>query len=87
MKLRTFILALLCGTSLGHATAANWRASPHLSVQGPTVVAFFPVTDADLKSDDTNEALSDFQYYLQQAERPLQERGIAVYHSYASSSI
>jgi hypothetical protein len=85
MKQRVFFLILLYAGVLGHAATADWRAPPVFSVAGPTIVAFFPLTDAELKSDDTNEALGDFQYYVGQVEKPLQRRGIKLYQSYAAS--
>jgi hypothetical protein len=54
---------------------------------GPTVIAFFPpVTTKDLSQDpDTNESLSDFQFYAQSARAKLHDSGIDFQEVYASS--
>ena len=58
-----------------------------IAVNGPTVIAFFPpVTDKDLSRDpDTNESLSDFQFYAQRARGDLHDAGIDFQVIYASS--
>ncbi len=58
-----------------------------ITVQGPTIVAFFkPVTDSQLESDqDTNEALSDFQLYAAQARPRLKKASIDFHEVYANS--
>ncbi len=60
---------------------------PLLVVRGPTVVAFFPpVTDAELQKDpDTNESLSDFQFYSAKLREPLRKLGIDFHELYARS--
>jgi hypothetical protein len=47
-------------------------------IHRPTIVAFFPpVTRSDLDSDeDTNEALSDFQFCAGEVRAPLRNAGI-----------
>ena len=84
MKQRVFLILLYAG-GLGSIATGRLASSPVFSVAGPTIVAFFPLTDAELKSDDTNEALGDFQYYVGQVGEPLQRRGIKLYQSYAAS--
>jgi hypothetical protein len=85
MKRRVFVLILVCASGLGYAAPAKWRVPPVFSIDGPTVVAFFPVTEVGLKNGDTNEALGDFQHYASTVDKPLQRRGIKFYQSYASS--
>lgn len=47
-------------------------------IHRPTILAFFPpVTRSDLDSDeDTNETLSDFQFYAGEVRTPLRNAGI-----------
>ena len=55
-------------------------------VAGPTIVAFFPATKAELHKDaDTNEALADFQFYGKQVREPLKKAGIDFQEVYAQS--
>jgi hypothetical protein len=56
-------------------------------VDRPTVVAFFPpVTDAEMEKDpDTNEALSDFQFYAMSVRKRLEAAGIQFKEIYATS--
>lgn len=60
---------------------------PTIDVAGPTIVAFFvPATDAELRKEpDTNEALSDFQFYAGQVREPLTTRGITFKEVYADA--
>jgi hypothetical protein len=83
MKRRNFLLILLYAGGLGHAATADWHVPLLISVQGPTIVAFFPATDADLEG--SNEALNDFQHYASVVEKPLEKRGIKFYQSYTTS--
>ena len=67
------------------ATAAD--PQPTITVRGPTIVAFFePVTEAQLQTDpDTNEALTDFQFYADGAHKAFLSTGIDFYVIYARS--
>jgi hypothetical protein len=58
-----------------------------VTVSGPTVIAFFPpVTEKDLsQAPDTNESLSDFQFYVQRVRGELHDAGIDFQEIYASS--
>jgi hypothetical protein len=75
---------LICALVLSgvwSATSASQAADgppPTFAVHGPTIAAFFaPVTRSDLDNDpDTNEALSDFQYYAGLVGAPLRKAGI-----------
>jgi len=50
---------------------------PAFEIKQPTIVAFFPpVSDTDLRDGDTNESLSDFQFYAMQVREPLRKIGI-----------
>lgn len=68
--------------AIGPATAFGQGAGagkPQLFViRRPTIIAFFPpVTRTELdREPDTNEALSDFQYYAGAVREPLQKLGI-----------
>jgi hypothetical protein len=60
------------------------QKSADIDVTGPTIVAFFPlVADAELKSPNVNESLSDFQFYAGHLRQPLAERGITFKQVYA----
>jgi hypothetical protein len=71
-----FLLATVWA-GLGNAQEGA-KPEPVFVIHGPTIVAFFaPVTRQELDSDpDTNEALSDFQFYYGQAREPLRKAGI-----------
>lgn len=58
-----------------------------VTVSGPMVIAFFPpVTKKDLSQDrETNESLSDFQFYAQRVRGELHDAGIDFQEIYASS--
>ncbi len=84
--MRRIILSLLVIYLLPVSLNAGPKI-PIVVVKGPSVIAFFsPVTEADLnKDDEANEALSDFQYYLQGAKPRLEKAGIKVHELYAKS--
>jgi len=67
--------------------ALNLQASDRVPtvfrIDSPTIIAFFPITQKDAKSGDTNEALSDFQLYLAQSQTRLQQKGIDLKVTYA----
>jgi len=84
---------LLCGATavvlalfaIGFRDARAAKA-PVFTVRTPTVVAFFaPVTDRDLDNEDTNEDLSDFQYYDDEVRAPFKKAGIELHETYARS--
>jgi hypothetical protein len=55
-------------------------------IHHPTIVAFFPVTQANLKNDpDTNEALADFIVYAGKMRKPLRDAGVDFQEIYAPS--
>lgn len=58
-----------------------------VTVSGPMVIAFFPsVTKKDLsQAPETNELLSDFQFYAQRVGGELHDAGIDFQEIYASS--
>ena len=62
----------------GSSQQASIKSHPVFDIHGPTIVAFFaPVTEKDLESDeDSNEALSDFQFYNGKVSGPLRKAGI-----------
>ena len=79
-------VALVCvfGTQVSPVAAAEKQ--PVVAVAGRTIIAFFPVTPAELQKDaDTNEALSDFQFCAKQVREPLKETGIEFSEIYAHS--
>jgi hypothetical protein len=69
------------------APIAAAEKQPLVDVRGPTIVAFFkPVTQEQLEKDpDTNEALSDFQFYAKQARNALIKAGIEFHELQAHS--
>jgi hypothetical protein len=85
MMRRLLALTSMC-LLFGSTLYLSAQKSPTFDVTGPTIIAFFPpVTDAELRKDpDTNEALSDFQYYAGQVRDPLKKKGIVFHEVYAS---
>ena len=77
-------LACLLGMQVSLVAAAE--QPPLLVVAGPTIVAFFPVTKAELQKDaNTSEALADFQLYAKQVREPLKRTRIDVLEVYSQS--
>ena len=80
-----FPVALGCVLGMQISLVAAEK-QPVVLVAGPTIVAFFPVTKAELQKDsDANEALADFQFYAQQVREPLKKSGIEFSEVYAYS--
>lgn len=71
-------LVFLVPSALITACAPALRApGPVVPVVRPTVVAYFPVTQAELdRNQDTSEAYSDFQFYASRMREPLEKAGI-----------
>jgi hypothetical protein len=81
-----FSVALICVLTLRVSLVVAAEKQPVVVVAGPTIVAFFPVTKAELQKDaDTNEALADFQFYAKQVREPLKKTGIEFQEVYAQS--
>jgi hypothetical protein len=72
---------------LGVFAAAAADPQPTITVHGPTIVAFFePITESELIADpDTNEALSDFQFYAGGARKAFLKTGIDFHEIYVRS--
>lgn len=69
-------IALL--TILLTGTVASGKSSKKpdgIEISGPTVIAFYP-TNSDLKKNDENSALFDFQLYATSARRTLEQSGV-----------
>lgn len=83
---RTIVLAASL-LAVGICTAANAPRQPAFLIRRPTILAFFPpATPAELEHDpDTNEALSDFQLYANQARKQLSQVGVELKEVYALS--
>ena len=65
---------------------AGATGAPVFIVRTRTVVAFFaPVSDRDLDDEDTNEDLSDFQYYDDEVRAPFKKAGIELHETYTRS--
>jgi uncharacterized protein YecT (DUF1311 family) len=80
-----FGMALGCVLGMQISLVAAEK-QPVVVVAGPSIVAFFPVTKAELQKDaDANEALADFQLYAQQVREPLKKIGIEFSEVYARS--
>lgn len=53
---------------------------PIFVIHQPTIIAFFPITQAEVDSSEDNaEALGDFNYYISTAEKRLHKAGIAIH--------
>jgi hypothetical protein len=79
-------VALVCALCGQVSLVAAADEQPVVAIAGPTIVAFFPVTKAELQKDaDTNEALADFQFYAKQVREPLKKAGIEFSEVYARS--
>ena len=74
-------VAAWVGSGCSQHTSTN--PQPVFVIHGPTIIAFFaPVTAKDLDNDeDTNEALSDFQFYNGKVGGPLHKAGIEFYEA------
>jgi hypothetical protein len=69
-------------TTLGQSAAK--AKLPLFVIRRPTVIAFFPVTQAEVDLvPDGNEALNDFQYYAGTVKAPLIAAGIDFHEDYA----
>jgi hypothetical protein len=80
------VAVAILGAIVGPAAVAAPN-QPSFEIRRPTVIAFFPpVTEKDLDDDpDTNEALSDFQFYAAQVREPLRKAGVDFHEAYAHS--
>jgi hypothetical protein len=77
MNRPTWFSAVVCVLGLQVSLVGAAEKQPVVVVTGPSIIAFFPVTKAELQNDaDTNEALADFQFYAKQVREPLQRTGI-----------
>lgn len=76
------LLAILLAATL--AVCKSSKQSDAFEIRGPTVIAFFP-TSSDLKKDDANSALFDFQLYTSSARRSLEQGGVAFEVVYSRS--
>jgi len=67
------------------ATLAAGPNKKEILVKRPTIVAFFPMTDADLAKDsDANDALADFQFYAGTVRGLLDNMGIGFEEVYTT---
>ena len=84
---RLVLLSTLVVLLVLNCIVATAEQPPLVVVRGPTIVAFFePVTAEELEKDpDTNEALSDFQFYAGQVREPLRKMGVEFQELYARS--
>ena len=56
------------------------QSSPIFVIHQPTIIAFFPITQAEVDNDgDAGEALADFDYYVSLAEKRLHSAGVAIH--------
>lgn len=80
------LILLIALASMGNSQSAD-APPPVFLIHGPTIVAFFPpTTQSDLDSSDgVNEALSDFEFYVDSARPPLQKAGVDFEEAYARS--
>jgi hypothetical protein len=61
------------------------KTVPVFVIHQPTIIAFFPITQAEVDSSDNTEALSDFQFYIGEVRDPLHKLGIELKEAYARS--
>jgi hypothetical protein len=85
MKKLGILLVLAFASSSVSGAAPDYKVPPQFPVQRPMIVAFFPVTAAELKDVYTNEALSDFQFYVSRVDKPLHKVGVTLHRVYAQS--
>ena len=91
MSVRNFLFAVgvlcICVLAGPFAPATANHKQRTIVVSGKTIIAFFPpVTKAELDKDpDTNEALSDFQYYAGAVREPLKKERILFHELYTYS--
>ena len=81
------VLALFSAGLITPGRAEERPRQPTFEIRGPTILAFFPpVTQKELdRHPDTNETLSDFQYYASQVLEPLSKSGVDFKQVYARS--
>lgn len=80
------MLAVCSGALVLGGQTPRMAKEPAFVVRRPTIIAFFPVTPQALENEpDTNEALSDFQFYTAQARKPLLEMGVDLEEVYGRS--
>ena len=95
MRVTIFALALFaaaCSSRDGRTQDTSTHNSPPsehssdttvIEIRGPTLLAHFPVTQAEVDSSpDVGEAVSDFQYHLGRARDSLTRLGIGVDERY-----
>ena len=78
VRMRRVTPAVAMLTILLAATFAFCKSSKQsdaFEISRPTVIAFYP-TASDLKKDDSNSALFDFQLYTTNARRTLEQSGV-----------
>ncbi|HSS98719.1 MAG TPA: hypothetical protein VLK33_16910 [Terriglobales bacterium] len=74
------ILGVIIASLFTVFAGATSEQIPTIVIRKPTLIAFFV---ASLKDADTNEALSDFQFYLGEVQVPLNNKGIEVREVYS----
>jgi len=84
------MMILACVGVVAAGVSSSAQSVEHeqlVTVNGPTIVAFFPpVSQRELQDNpDTNEVLSDFQLYTGQASEPLRKAGITFEQLYTRS--
>jgi hypothetical protein len=77
------VVLVTLAASLGASGALK---APTIIVRKATMVAFFPPVPASGEYDsDTNDDLSDFQYYLSGVREPLRKAGIDLHEVYSNA--
>jgi hypothetical protein len=74
------VLLVLSPPAFQDHSSAPVAKAPVVTVKGPTIVAFFPVTQSELDNDkdgQLSEAYDDFQYYAGSMGKELEKKGIA----------
>jgi len=71
-------------TGTGYAQNTS-KSVPVFVIQQPTIIAFFPITQAEVDISNNTEALSDFQYYNGEVRDSLHKAGIEFQEVYSRS--
>jgi len=87
-RLAPLCLSMALLPVLGHAQSASAgqrqvKNPPPIRILRPTIVAFFPVTQAEVDKDSEdsgglNEALGDFDFYVSEVEKQMNAAGISI---------
>jgi hypothetical protein len=79
MKRALAILMLVVAWTVAASAQNTAEKPPLIAVHKPTIIAFFPTTQAEIDSNqNSSEALSDFNYYVFNVQETLKKAGIDI---------